>query len=132
MARFRPFGCLGTGWVPIAARIRRPAAQVVLLLARAPVSLMDADRWCAQLRSHYRVTTWLGLEKHPMRALYATTRPTCSAVPVRRVVRALGARRARRRGRGIGPALRRAFAQRPFTWSRVTDPEIATPARPRV
>ena len=83
-----PYGCLGTGLgYAIAARIARPAAQVVLLLGdgAAGFSLMDAD---TLVRHGLPVVMicgnngiW-GLEKHPMRALYgydvaADLQPEC-------------------------------------------------------
>jgi acetolactate synthase I/II/III large subunit len=132
-----PFGCLGTGLgYAIAARLARPAAQVVLLLGdgAAGFSLMDAD---TLVRHRLPVVivcgnngAW-GLEKHPMRALYgydvlADLQPACR---YDEVVRALG-------GAGelvtspdqIAPALRRAFASNaPYLVNVVTDPEIAYP-----
>jgi acetolactate synthase-1/2/3 large subunit len=132
-----PFGCLGTGLgYAIAARLARPAAQVVLLVGdgAAGFSLMDAD---TLVRHRLPVVivcgnngAW-GLEKHPMRALYgydvaADLQPGCR---YDEVVRALG-------GAGelvtspaaIGPALRRAFAaDAPYLVNVVTDPEIAYP-----
>jgi acetolactate synthase-1/2/3 large subunit len=132
-----PFGCLGTGLgYALAARLARPAAQVVLLLGdgAAGFSLMDVD---TLVRHRLPVVivcgnngAW-GLEKHPMRALYgydvlADLQPSCR---YDEVVRALG-------GAGelvtspaaIGPALRRAFAADvPYLVNVVTDPEIAYP-----
>jgi len=132
-----PFGCLGTGLgYAIAARLARPAAQVVLLLGdgAAGFSLMDAD---TLVRHKLPVViicgnngAW-GLEKHPMRALYgydvlADLQPGCR---YDEVVRALG-------GAGelvttpgeIAPALRRAFASNvPYLVNVVTDPETAYP-----
>ena len=71
-----PYGCLGTGLgYAIAARVARPAAQVVLLLGdgAAGFSLMDVD---TLVRHRLPVVMicgnngiW-GLEKHPMQALY--------------------------------------------------------------
>ncbi|MBO0833204.1 MAG: acetolactate synthase, partial [Actinobacteria bacterium] len=71
-----PYGCLGTGLgYAIAARVARPASQVVLLLGdgAAGFSLMDAD---TLVRHGLPVVMicgnngiW-GLEKHPMQALY--------------------------------------------------------------
>ena len=132
-----PFGCLGTGLgYAIAARIARPAGQVVLLLGdgAAGFSLMDAD---TLVRHGLPVVIvcgnnagW-GLERHPMRALYgydvaADLQPGCR---YDEVVRALG-------GGGeivtkaavIGPALERAFAAGvPYLVNVVTDPDIAYP-----
>ena len=132
-----PFGCLGTGLgYAIAARIARPAAQVVLLLGdgAAGFSLMDAD---TLVRHRLPVVIicgnnggW-GLEKHPMRALYgydvaADLQPGCR---YDEVVRALGgAGELVTTAAGIGPALRRAFAANvPYLVNVVTDPEIAYP-----
>jgi acetolactate synthase I/II/III large subunit len=132
-----PFGCLGTGLgYAIAARIARPAAQVVLLLGdgAAGFSLMDAD---TLVRHRLPVVIicgnnggW-GLEKHPMRALYgydvaADLQPGCR---YDEVVRALGgAGELVTATAGIGPALRRAFAANaPYLVNVVTDPEIAYP-----
>jgi len=132
-----PFGCLGTGLgYAIAARIARPAAQVVLLLGdgAAGFSLMDAD---TLVRHRLPVVIicgnnggW-GLEKHPMRALYgydvaADLQPGCR---YDEVVRALGGAGELVSTAGdIGPALRRAFAANaPYLVNVITDPEIAYP-----
>jgi acetolactate synthase I/II/III large subunit len=132
-----PFGCLGTGLgYGIAARLARPASQVVLLLGdgAAGFSLMDAD---TLVRHGLPVVivcgnngAW-GLEKHPMRALYgydvaADLQPGCR---YDEVVRALGgAGELVTRADGIAPALRRAFASgAPYLVNVVTDPEIAYP-----
>src|SRR5215472_17186665 len=71
-----PYGCLGTGLgYAIAARVARPASQIVLLLGdgAAGFSLIDAD---TLVRHGLPVVMicgnngiW-GLEKHPMQALY--------------------------------------------------------------
>jgi acetolactate synthase I/II/III large subunit len=132
-----PFGCLGTGLgYAVAARLARPAAQVVLLLGdgAAGFSLMDADTLVRHKLGVVIVCgnngAW-GLEKHPMRALYgydvlADLQPGCR---YDEVVRALG-------GAGeivtspaeIAPALRRALASNaPYLVNVVTDPEIAYP-----
>jgi len=132
-----PYGCLGTGLgYAIAARIARPAAQVVLLLGdgAAGFSLMDVD---TLVRHQLPVVMicgnngiW-GLEKHPMRSLYgydvaADLQPQCR---YDQVVGALG-------GAGelvtqpdqIGPALRRAFDSGvPYLVNVATDPQIAYP-----
>jgi acetolactate synthase I/II/III large subunit len=132
-----PYGCLGTGLgYAIAARVVRPASQVVLLLGdgAAGFSLMDVD---TLVRHHLPVVMicgnngiW-GLEKHPMQALYgydvaADLQPGCR---YDQVVTALG-------GGGelvtqpqeIGPALRRAFAAGvPYLVNIVTDPQDAYP-----
>jgi len=132
-----PFGCLGTGLgYAIAARLARPAAQVVLLLGdgAAGFSLMDAD---TLVRHRLPVVivcgnngAW-GLEKHPMRALYgydvlADLQPGCR---YDEVVRALGGAGEIVTSPGeIAPALRRAFAANcPYLVNVVTDPEIAYP-----
>ncbi|HTZ92002.1 MAG TPA: acetolactate synthase [Streptosporangiaceae bacterium] len=132
-----PYGCLGTGLgYAIAARLARPAAQVVLLLGdgAAGFSLMDAD---TLVRHGLPVVMicgnngiW-GLEKHPMRALYgydvaADLQPGCR---YDQVVTALGGG-----GElvtdpaGIGPALRRAFDSGiPYLVNIVTDANDAYP-----
>jgi acetolactate synthase-1/2/3 large subunit len=132
-----PYGCLGTGLgYAIAARIARPAAQVVLLLGdgAAGFSLMDAD---TLVRHRLPVVMicgnngiW-GLEKHPMQALYgydvaADLQPECR---YDQVVTALGgAGELITRPEEIGPALRRAFASGvPYLVNIATDPQIAYP-----
>ena len=132
-----PFGCLGTGLgYAIAARLARPAAQVVLLLGdgAAGFSLMDAD---TLVRHRLPVVivcgnngAW-GLEKHPMRALYgydvlADLQPGCR---YDEVVRALGGAGEIVTSPGeIAPALHRAFAANcPYLVNVVTDPETAYP-----
>jgi len=132
-----PYGCLGTGLgYAIAARVARPASQIVLLLGdgAAGFSLMDVD---TLVRHGLPVVMicgnngiW-GLEKHPMQALYgydvaADLQPGCR---YDQVVTALG-------GSGelvtqpqvIGPALRRAFdAGVPYLVNVATDPKDAYP-----
>jgi thiamine pyrophosphate-dependent acetolactate synthase large subunit-like protein len=132
-----PYGCLGTGLgYAIAARVARPASQVVLLLGdgAAGFSLMDVD---TLVRHGLPVVMicgnngiW-GLEKHPMQALYgydvaADLQPGCR---YDQVVAALG-------GGGelvtqpqdIGSALRRAFESGvPYMVNVVTDPKDAYP-----
>jgi acetolactate synthase-1/2/3 large subunit len=132
-----PFGCLGTGLgYAIAARVARPAGQVVLLLGdgAAGFSLMDAD---TLVRHGLPVVIvcgnnagW-GLERHPMRALYgydvaADLQPGCR---YDEVVRALGgAGELVTKAGDIGGALRRAFdAGVPYLVNVITDPEIAYP-----
>ncbi len=132
-----PYGCLGTGLgYAIAARVARPAAQVVLLLGdgAAGFSLMDVDT-CVRHRLPIVMICgnngiW-GLEKHPMQALYgydvaADLQPECR---YDQIVTALG-------GAGelvtqpgdIAPALRRAFdAGVPYLVNIATDPQIAYP-----
>ena len=132
-----PFGCLGTGLgYAIAARIARPAAQVVLLLGdgAAGFSLMDADTLVRHGLPVVMVcgnnAGW-GLERHPMRALYgydvaADLQPGCR---YDEVVRALGgAGELVTTAAGIGPALRRAFAAGvPYLVNVITDPEAVYP-----
>jgi acetolactate synthase-1/2/3 large subunit len=132
-----PFGCLGTGLgYAIAARVARPAGQVVLLLGdgAAGFSLMDADTLVRHGLPVVMVcgnnAGW-GLERHPMRALYgydvaADLQPGCR---YDEVVRALGgAGELVTKAADIGPALRRAFAADvPYLVNVATDPEIAYP-----
>jgi acetolactate synthase-1/2/3 large subunit len=132
-----PYGCLGTGLgYAIAARLARPASQVVLLLGdgAAGFSLMDVD---TLVRHGLPVVMicgnngiW-GLEKHPMQALYgydvaADLQPGCR---YDQVVTALG-------GGGelvtdpaeIGPALRRALESgQPYLVNVLTDPKDVYP-----
>ena len=132
-----PYGCLGTGLgYAIAARIARPAAQVVLLLGdgAAGFSLMDVD---TLVRHRLPVVMicgnngiW-GLEKHPMQALYgydvaADLQPQCR---YDQVVAALGgAGELVTRPAEIAPALRRAFSSDvPYLVNVATDPQIAYP-----
>jgi acetolactate synthase-1/2/3 large subunit len=132
-----PYGCLGTGLgYAIAARIARPASQVVLLLGdgAAGFSLMDVD---TLVRHRLPVVMicgnngiW-GLEKHPMQALYgydvaADLQPGCR---YDQVVAALGgAGELVTEAAGIAPALRRAFDSGvPYLVNVVTDPAVAYP-----
>jgi acetolactate synthase-1/2/3 large subunit len=132
-----PFGCLGAGaGAAAAARLARPASQVVLLYGdgAAGMSLMDVD---TLVRHHLPVVivvgnngAW-GLEKHPMRSLYGydvaadLSRETRYDV----IVEALGgAGETVARPDQIGPALRRAFAAGvPYLVNVLCDPEIAYP-----
>ena len=132
-----PYGCLGTGLgYAIAARIARPAGQVVLLLGdgAAGFSLMDADTLVRHRLPVVMICgnngAW-GLEKHPMQALYgydvaADLQPQCR---YDQVVAALGgAGELVTRPDGIGPALRRAFGSGvPYLVNIATDPGIAYP-----
>ena len=132
-----PFGCLGTGLgYAIAARLARPADQVVLLLGdgAAGFSLMDADTLVRHGLPVVMVCgnngIW-GLEKHPMRALYgydvaADLQPQCR---YDEVVSALGgAGELVTRPDDIGPALRRAFESGvPYLVNVITDPAVAYP-----
>src|SRR6266516_1169635 len=132
-----PYGCLGTGLgYAVAARLARPASQVVLLLGdgAAGFSLMDAD---TLVRHRLPVVLvcgnngiW-GLEKHPMQAMYGydVAADLQSACRYDQVVAALG-------GAGelvtapadLGPALRRACAAGvPYLVNVATDPKIAYP-----
>jgi acetolactate synthase I/II/III large subunit len=132
-----PYGCLGTGLgYAIAARVARPASQVVLLLGdgAAGFSLMDVD---TLVRHGLPVVMicgnngiW-GLEKHPMQALYGYDVAADLQAGCRydQVVTALG-------GGGelvtqpedIGPALRRAFESSvPYMVNVVTDPKDVYP-----
>jgi acetolactate synthase I/II/III large subunit len=132
-----PYGCLGSGLgYAIAARIARPAAQVVLLLGdgAAGFSLMDAD---TLVRHRLPVVMicgnngmW-GLEKYPMQALYgydvaADLQPRCR---YDQVVAALGgAGELVTRPADIGPALRRAFDSGvPYLVNIATDPANSYP-----
>ena len=132
-----PYGCLGTGpGYAIAARVARPAAQVVLLLGdgAAGFSLMDAD---TLVRHRLPVVMicgnngiW-GLEKYPMRALYgydvaADLQPQCR---YDQVVAALGgAGELVTRPADIAPALRRAFDSGvPYLVNIATDPANVYP-----
>jgi len=132
-----PYGCLGTGLgYAIAARIARPAAQVVLLLGdgAAGFSLMDVDT-CVRHRLPVVMICgnngiW-GLEKHPMQALYgydvaADLQPECR---YDQVVAALGgAGELVTRPEEIAPALRRAFGSGvPYLVNIATDPQVAYP-----
>jgi acetolactate synthase I/II/III large subunit len=132
-----PYGCLGAGLgAAMAARIARPASQVVLLLGdgAAGMSLMDVD---TLVRHGLPVVMIVGnnagwgLEKHPMQFLYGY-HVAAELAPGTRyddVVKALG-------GDGetvtapsdIGPALDRAFASGvPYLVNVMTDPDIAYP-----
>ena len=132
-----PYGCLGTGLgYAIAARIARPAAQVVLLLGdgAAGFSLMDVDTCVRHQLPVVMICgnngIW-GLEKHPMQALYgydvaADLQPECR---YDQVVAALGgAGELVTRPEEIGPALRRAFSSGvPYLVNIATDPGVAYP-----
>lgn len=132
-----PYGCLGTGLgYAIAARLARPAAQVVLLLGdgAAGLSLMDVDTLVRHRLPVVMVMgnngAW-GLEKHPMRLLYqydvaADLRPDTR---YDEVVRALGgAGETVTHPGAIGPALDRAFAAGvPYLVNVRTDPAVAYP-----
>ncbi len=132
-----PYGCLGNGpGYAIAARVARPAAQIVALLGdgAAGFSLMDAD---SLVRHGLPVVMIVGnngmwgLEKHPMQAVYGWD-VACDLQPGCRydqVVRALGgAGETVTRPDEIGPALHRAFAAGvPYLVNVVTDPSDVYP-----
>jgi acetolactate synthase I/II/III large subunit len=132
-----PYGCLGTGLgYAIAARVARPASQVVLLLGdgAAGFSLMDVDTLVRHGLPVVMVCgnngIW-GLEKHPMQALYgydvaADLQPGCR---YDQVVTALGGGgELVRQAQEIGPALRRAFESGiPYLVNVVTDARDAYP-----
>ena len=132
-----PYGCLGTGLgYAMAARIARPASQVVLLLGdgAAGFSLMDVDTLVRHRLPVVIVVgnngAW-GLEKHPMRAIYGYD-VAAELQPETRydeVVRALGgAGETVRRSADLGPALDRAFAADvPYLVNVLTDPADAYP-----
>jgi acetolactate synthase-1/2/3 large subunit len=132
-----PYGCLGTGLgYAIAARIARPAAQVVLLLGdgAAGFSLMDVDTLVRHGLPVVMICgnngAW-GLEKHPMRALYgydvaADLQPECRYDQV--VATLGGAGEMVTEAADIAPALRRAFrSQVPYLVNVITDPQVAYP-----
>ncbi|HEY3262121.1 MAG TPA: acetolactate synthase [Pseudonocardiaceae bacterium] len=132
-----PYGCLGTGLgYAMAARLARPAPQVVLLLGdgAAGFSLMDVD---TLVRHELPVVMIVGnngiwgLEKHPMQFLYgydvaAELRPQTR---YDEVVRALGgAGELVTRPGDIGAALKRAFDSGvPYLVNVVTDPAVVYP-----
>ncbi|NUP48774.1 MAG: acetolactate synthase [Catenulispora sp.] len=132
-----PYGCLGTGLgYAIAARLARPASQVVLMFGdgAAGFSLMDVDTLVRHRLPVVMVVgnnaCW-GLEKHPMQALYGYDVAADLNPDARydEVVRALG-------GGGefvtdprqVGPALDRAFASGvPYLVNIATDQAVAYP-----
>ena len=132
-----PYGCLGTGLgYATAARLARPANQVVLLLGdgAAGFSLLDVD---TLVRHQLPVVIVVGnnsgwgLEKHPMRAIYGYDVAAELAVETRydQVVRALGgAGELVRTGADLGAALDRGFAAGvPYLVNVITDPADAYP-----
>ncbi len=132
-----PFGCLGTGLgYAIAARLARPASQVVLMLGdgAAGLSLMDVDTLVRHRLPVVIVvgnnSMW-GLEKFPMQMLYGYDVAAELAPHTRydEVVRALGGGGELVRSPAeIGPALRRAFdAGVPYCVNVLTDPTVAYP-----
>jgi acetolactate synthase-1/2/3 large subunit len=131
-----PYGCLGTGLgYAMAARVARPAGQVVLLLGdgAAGMSLFDID---TLVRHNLPVVMVVGnnscwaLEKHPMRFLYGYD-VAADLLPTRydEVARALGgAGETVERPDHLGPALDRAFASGvPYLVNVRTDTEVAYP-----
>jgi acetolactate synthase I/II/III large subunit len=132
-----PYGCLGTGLgYAIAARVARPASQVVLLLGdgAAGFSLMDVDTLVRHGLPVVMVCgnngIW-GLEKHPMQALYgydvaADLQPGCR---YDQVVAALGGGgELVTQAQEIGPALRRGFESCiPYLVNVITDARDAYP-----
>jgi acetolactate synthase-1/2/3 large subunit len=132
-----PYGCLGAGLgAAIAARVARPASQVVVLLGdgAAGLSLMDADTLVRHRLPVVMVvgnnSAW-GLEKGPMRMLYGydVAADLAPGTAYDEVVRALG-------GAGetvghpdqIGAAIDRAFASGvPYLVNVITDPAAAYP-----
>ena len=132
-----PYGCLGNGpGYAIAARLARPASQVIAILGdgAAGFSLMDVDTLVRhQLPAVLIVGNngiW-GLEKHPMRAMYGYD-IACDLAPETRydaVVEALGgAGETVRTASEVGPALDRALASGvPYLVNVLTDPEDVYP-----
>jgi acetolactate synthase-1/2/3 large subunit len=134
-----PYGCLGAGLgAAIAARLARPASQVVVLFGdgAAGMSLMDVDTLVRHRLPVVMIVgnnaAW-GLEKQPMQMLYGYDVIADLAPQTRydEVVRALG-------GGGelvtdpaqIGPALDRAFAANaPYLVNVVTDVTAAYPRK---
>jgi acetolactate synthase-1/2/3 large subunit len=132
-----PFGCLGTGLgYALAARLARPASQVVLLLGdgAAGFSLMDVDTLVRHRLPVVIVVgnngSW-GLEKHPMQRMFGYHVAAELAPQTRydEVVRALGgAGEIVRRPAELGAALRRGFdAGVPYLVNVITDPDVAYP-----
>ncbi|GHH05603.1 hypothetical protein Srubr_04990 [Streptomyces rubradiris] len=130
-----PFGCLGNGiGYAIAARLRHPDRQVVLLLGDGAFGFSAGD---VDTLVRHRLPVVMvvgnnggwGLEKHPMRALYGTDVAADLRPDSRydQVVRALGgAGETVTDPRRIAPALRRAFAAgEPYLVNVLTDPEVA-------
>jgi acetolactate synthase-1/2/3 large subunit len=132
-----PFGCLGAGaGAAAAARLARPASQVVLLYGdgAAGMSLLDVDTLVRHRLPVVIVVgnngAW-GLEKHPMRSLYGFDVATDLRRETRydTIVEALGgAGETVTRPAEIRPALQRAFAADvPYLVNVLCDPEVAYP-----
>ncbi|HET8559888.1 MAG TPA: acetolactate synthase [Marmoricola sp.] len=132
-----PYGCLGAGMgAAIAARLHRPAGQVVVLYGdgAAGMSLMDVDTLVRHDLPVVMVCgnngAW-GLEKGPMQMLYGYDVAADLAPRTRydEVVTALGgAGETVTDPRAIGPALDRAFGLGvPYLVNVITDVEAAYP-----
>jgi acetolactate synthase-1/2/3 large subunit len=132
-----PYGCLGTGMgYALAARLARPASQVVVLLGdgAAGFSLMDVD---SLVRHGLPVVIVVGnngiwgLEKHPMQYLYGYDVVADLAPQTRydEVVRALGGDGETVTDPGhLGLALDRGFAATvPYLVNVITDPTVKYP-----
>jgi acetolactate synthase-1/2/3 large subunit len=132
-----PYGCLGNGLgYAIAARVVRPAAQVVVMLGdgAAGFSLMDVDTLVRHGLPVVMIVgnngIW-GLEKHPMQFIYGWD-VACDLQPDTRydeVVKSLGGGgETVTRADQIGPALDRAFASGvPYLVNVMTDPTDVYP-----
>ena len=132
-----PYGCLGNGpGYTIAARLARPASQVVAILGdgAAGFSLMDVDTMVRHDLPAVLIVgnngIW-GLEKHPMKALYGYD-VACDLRPETRydsVVTALGgAGETVRDPEEVGPALDRALASGvPYLLNIAIDPADSYP-----
>jgi acetolactate synthase-1/2/3 large subunit len=132
-----PYGCLGAGLgAAIAARVARPASQVVVLLGdgAAGLSLMDADTLVRHRLPVVMVvgnnSAW-GLEKGPMRMLYGydVAADLAPGTAYDDVVKALGgAGETVRHPDEIGAAIDRAFASGvPYLVNVITDPAATYP-----
>ncbi|MBM7458773.1 acetolactate synthase [Rhodococcus coprophilus] len=132
-----PYGCLGAGLgAAIAARVARPASQVVLLLGdgAAGMSLMDVDTLVRHGLPVVIVvgnnSAW-GLEKGPMQMLYGydVAADLTPGTRYDQVAVALGAGgESVGDPRAIGPALDRAFASGiPYVVNVLTDTEATYP-----
>jgi acetolactate synthase I/II/III large subunit len=132
-----PYGCLGTGLgYAMAARVARPASQVVLMLGdgAAGMSLLDVD---TLVRHELPVVIVVGnngcwgLEKHPMRSVYGYDVAAELRQEARydEIVTALGgAGETVTTAAEVGPALDRAFAAGvPYLLNVLTDPDDAYP-----
>jgi acetolactate synthase-1/2/3 large subunit len=134
-----PFGCLGAGpGYALAAKLARPASQVVLLLGDGAFGF-SAMEYDTLARHGVNVVGVMGnngiwaLEKHPMEFLYgysvaAELRP---ATRYDQMVQALGAHgELVEHPRELRPALERAFAAgRPALVNVLTDPDVVYPRK---